>query len=926
MLFSHKDYSMNQVFTIYSIFFLATALVSFFGAILAWQRRAIKGAKELTMLLFAAGVWAFFIIFETSATTETDKIFYSKLAYFGAVSTPVFYLIFVLRFVGKDKYLTLKNKLILFTIPFITLILAFTNENHSLLWSGFSFISPETNLMEYYHGTWFWIGYFGFNYILSLLSTVYLIRFILVQPKTFSSQGWIVLTASVVPWSASVLYLSGLNPVTGLDLVPVSTIISGLLFNYAILYINFLDIIPVARQTLVETLTDGILVLDRQNRIQDINQAAVHFLGIGDRNIIGYPIESAGASTTQLLIAVLDSNTDQNIEIRGSDSTKTYSVGKKEIKNQNDSRLIIIRDITGLILQQKEIHDSNKRYRLLSDRFRLMSDNMSDMLWAKDLEKKFIFINKAVCDKLLLASDTEEPIGKDDMFFANRARQACPENLNWYDFGEQCQNSDDVVIKSGKAERFEEYGNVNGNFLFLDVRKAPIFDETGLMIGVVGSARDVTLQKKTEADIYVRDRLLNAIAKATAMLVQGEDLEKSIDGALETVGKATKVNRVYIFQNQSDPAFSLPLMSQRNEWTDGSVKPEIDNPDLQNVPYEIACPRWYSELSKGKVIVGNVSDFPQIERDALESQGIISMLVTPVFIGNLFWGFIGFDDCQKKRTWTSTEERLLSAAANTIGAAYLQKKNKDELLIAKQKAEESDRLKSAFLATMNHELRTPLNHILGFSELILSGAMPDDNVSFASNINHSGKELLAIVEDVFDLALAEHSNIKMRLQTFRLMDQFMEDKAIFDQIFQTSGKSDLINLVYKPDAQLLSLYLTTDRSKVNQILINLFKNAIKFTNAGTIECGFHSQERGSLTFFIRDTGIGIPKEKQSVIFDFFRQGDDSPTRVYGGIGIGLSIALKVSKILKGQLSVVSEPGKGSIFSLTIPVELTNVVG
>ena len=917
---------MNQVFTIYSILFLATALVSFFGAILAWQRRAIKGAKELAMLLFAAGFWAFWIIFETSATIETNKIFYSKFGYIGAVSTPVFYLIFVFRFVGKDKYLTLKNKIILFLIPLITLVLAFTNEFHHLLWSGFSAISDETNLMEYYHGMWFWIGYFGFNYTLSILSTIYLIRFIMVQTRTFSSQGWIVLTASLIPWSASVLYLSGKSPVTGLDLVPVSTILSGLLFTYAILYINFLDLIPVARQTLVETLTDGILVLDSQNRVQDINQAAVRFLGIRDRNIIGYQIESAGATVTPLLLAVLDSISDQNIEIGGSDSVKTYSVGKKEIKNQQDSRLVLMRDITGLIDQQREIQETNKRYRLLSDRFRLMSDNMSDMLWAKDLDKKFIFINKAVCENLLLAQNTDEPIGRDHLFFAGRARQEYPENPNWYNFGEQCQNSDDIVINSGKAGRFEEFGNVRGNFLFLDVRKAPIFDETGLMIGVVGSARDVTLQKKTEADIYDRDRLLDAIAKATAMLVQGENLEKSIDGALEIVGKATQVNRVYIFQNQSDPDYRLPLMSQRNEWTDGSVLPEIDNPDLQNVPYEIACPRWYSELSKGRVIVGNVCDFPQIERNVLESQGIISILVTPVFIGNIFWGFIGFDDCQKKRTWTSTEERLLSAAANTIGAAYLQKKNKDELVIAKHKAEESDRLKSAFLATMNHELRTPLNHILGFSELILSGAMPDNNISFASNINHSGKELLAIVEDVFDLALAEHSNIKVRLQTFRLMDQFMENKSVFDQIFQTSGKSEQINLIYKPDAQLLSLYLTTDRSKVNQILINLFKNAIKFTNTGMIEYGFHSPHKGLISFFIRDTGIGIPKEKQTVIFDFFRQGDDSPTRVYGGIGIGLSIALKISKILKGQLSVVSEPEKGSIFSLTIPIELTDVVG
>ena len=917
---------MNQVFTTYSILFLATALVSFFGAILAMQRRAVRGAKELAMLLFAAGIWALWIIFETSATSETDKIFYAKLGYMGAVSTPVFYMIFVLRFVGKDKYLTIKNKAILFVMPIVTLMLAFTNEYHHYIWSSFSAISAKTNLMEYYHGIWFWIGYFGYNNTLSFLSTVYLVRFILVQTRTFSSQGWIVLAASLIPWSASVIYLTGINPVPGLDLVPVSTIISGLLFTYAILYINFLDLIPIARQTLVETLTDGILVLDSQDRIQDINSAAVSILGIREPGIIGYPIRSAGASVSQLLLAALDSLPEQNIEINENGSVSTYIVSKKEIKNQYDSRLVLIRDITGLIDQQREIQESNERYRHLSDRFRLMSDNMTDMFWAKDLDKKYIFINKAVAENLLFANDTEEPIGKTHHFFAERERKKHPWNPEWYNFGDKNEDSDQVIFNSGKPQRFEEFGNVNGRFLYLDVRKAPIYDENWKLIGVVGSAHDITLQKKTEADILVRDRLLDAVAKATALLVQGEDLDECIKGALEIVGKATLVNRVYIFQNHLDPAYHLPLMSQCYEWTNGLVTTEIDNPELQDLPYEAAFQRWYEVLNQGKVIVGNVCDFPLGEKLALESQGILSILVAPVIIGNNFWGFVGFDDCFKKRIWTSTEERLLSAAANTFGAAYIQKKNRDELVVAKHKAEESDRLKSAFLATMNHELRTPLNHILGFSELIISGAMPDDNVSFATNINFSGKELLSIVEDVFDLALAEHSNIKLRLQTFRLMDQFMENKSIFDQIFQTSGKSEQINLIYKPDAQLLSLYLTTDRSKVNQILINLFKNAIKFTNKGIIEYGFQSQANGTLSFYIRDTGIGIPKDKQSVIFDFFRQGDDSPTRVYGGIGIGLSIAMKISKILKGHLGVISEPDKGSTFSLTIPIEMTNTGG
>ncbi len=250
------------------------------------------------------------------------------------------------------------------------------------------------------------------------------------------------------------------------------------------------------------------------------------------------------------------------------------------------------------------------------------------------------------------------------------------------------------------------------------------------------------------------------------------------------------------------------------------------------------------------------------------------------------------------------------------------KKNREELIAAKESAEESNRLKSAFLATMNHELRTPLNHILGFSELIMSGVATEDNISFASSIQTSGQSLLSIIEGVFDLALLEQSNIKLRKQTFSLMDNFMENKASFDNILRTSARHEQINLIFKPDSHWLSSYVTADRSKINQVLTNLFKNAVKFTQKGTIEFGYKIEHESSLMFYLKDTGIGIEKEKQSIIFDFFRQGDDSFTRVYGGIGIGLAISQKITQILKGELKVISEPGKGSTFSLTVPVELS----
>jgi signal transduction histidine kinase len=253
------------------------------------------------------------------------------------------------------------------------------------------------------------------------------------------------------------------------------------------------------------------------------------------------------------------------------------------------------------------------------------------------------------------------------------------------------------------------------------------------------------------------------------------------------------------------------------------------------------------------------------------------------------------------------------------------KKTQQELILAKEKAQESDRLKSAFLATVNHELRTPLNHIIGFSELIRLGADPDDIKSFANDIQTSGKNLLAIIEDVFDLALVDESKIKMRKQSFRLMDQFSENKLSFENILQSSGKEDKITLIFKPEDKAEKGYYTADKSKINQVLGHLFKNAIKFTGSGTIEVGFKVHNSNQLIYYIKDTGVGIPEEKLSVIFDLFRQGDDTLTRAYGGLGIGLAISLKIAHLLNGSLTVESEQGKGSTFYFSVPVEVSEKV-
>jgi len=155
-------------------------------------------------------------------------------------------------------------------------------------------------------------------------------------------------------------------------------------------------------------------------------------------------------------------------------------------------------DVTKFRQAENSLRETRDDYRRDHAMFRLMADNMSDLVWAKDTEKRYIFANRATCEVLLKASDTEEPVGKVDMFFAERERNAHPENPEWHTFGEICRDSDDIVMESGKPERFDEYGNIQGQFLFLDVHKAPMFNAEGSMMGVVGSARVVTRERELE--------------------------------------------------------------------------------------------------------------------------------------------------------------------------------------------------------------------------------------------------------------------------------------------------------------------------------------------------------------------------------------------------------------------------------------------
>ena len=150
---------------------------------------------------------------------------------------------------------------------------------------------------------------------------------------------------------------------------------------------------------------------------------------------------------------------------------------------------------------------------------KLLTLNLPDMLWIKDLDGKYIYANKAICDGLLMAKDIEEPIGKDDVFFALREREAHKDKPDWHTFGELCFNSDIVVIENNRAMKFEEYGNVKGKLLYLEVNKAPFYDDKGNIIGTVGSGRDITELKLTQIKLKQQ---YETIKEQSRMVSMGE--------------------------------------------------------------------------------------------------------------------------------------------------------------------------------------------------------------------------------------------------------------------------------------------------------------------------------------------------------------------------------------------------------------------
>jgi PAS domain S-box-containing protein len=241
-----------------------------------------------------------------------------------------------------------------------------------------------------------------------------------------------------------------------------------------------------------------------------------------------------------------------------------------------------------------------------------------------------------------------------------------------------------------------------------------------------------------------------------------------------------------------------------------------------------------------------------------------------------------------------------------------------KLTIAKEKAEEADKLKTAFLANMSHEIRTPMNAIIGFSDLLTDDDLTrNEKLDYSVHIKKAGESLMNLISDIIDIAKIEAGQLQINNAACNLDELLNDLVGTYSEVITKTGKDDLKIRLFK-QVGVNGLVMMTDPFRLRQVLSNLIGNATKFTERGYIEFGYLLKDAETIEFIVRDTGLGIAPSKQKDIFQRFSQVDNSNTRKYGGTGLGLAISKNIVEIMGGNIWLESEPDKGSSFYFTLP--------
>ena len=445
---------------------------------------------------------------------------------------------------------------------------------------------------------------------------------------------------------------------------------------------------------------------------------------------------------------------------------------------------------------------------------------------------------------------------------------------------------------------------------------------------VAGYCRDLSEEKAIMRKIEKRDYLMNTVNRAAGILLQSgiDDFAKDLHRCMGMFAEAVGVDRISIYRNHAlnyQHCYKLVF-----EWFGagsavGMCSVEAFYPENLAVCDREVVPSWESVLTGGDCINSLVLDMPLHERNSFIDQGVLAVFVTPVFIRDKYWGFVSYDNYHEERIFSENEQIIMRSGSLVIANALLQNEMMQNLHTAAEQLEEAlkdaqmaNSAKSDFLAKMSHEMRTPLTAIIGLSELNLEKVGLDwDTYANLEKINNAGVTLMKTVNDILDLSKIEAGMMELVPVDYDVTS--LINDTITQNILRIGEKPISLHLEMGAD---IFANLHGDELRVKQIMNNLLSNAIKYTDVGEVELDVQCVREDDnvwLTIRVSDTGKGILSQDIDKLFDNFAQMDLNLNRRIEGTGLGLPITKKLVDLMKGELTVISEYGKGSIFTAKV---------
>jgi PAS domain S-box-containing protein len=581
--------------------------------VVVWRRRPGAGVIPFMVLMVAVTLWSVGNTLEFLMTDFSANFFFVKFNYIGITIVPAAWLMFVLEYTGRKQWVTRRNVRLLAIEPILVQIFAWTDPYHHLFWTSRGLIkSGGYWISDVTYGPAFWV-HGAYSYILILLGTVFLLQAFFRAPELYRGQMKWLLVGTFAPWIGNMMYLSGLNPLPNIDLTPLAFSITGLTMGWSLYRYRLLDITPIARNVVIESLSDALFVLDAQDRVVDSNPAGVQLLNL---------------------------------------KTSTELIGKK---------------LSQVVPQ----------YEPLLARFRPIEEARTEITLEGD--------------------------------------------------------------STGKRH--------------FDLRISPLRQHGSDVSGRLIMLHEITRRKQTEEQIRAQNEAL------------------------------VRANR--------------------------------------------------------------------------------------------------------------------------------------ELGVAREQAEEANRLKSEFLATISHELRTPLNSVIGYADLLLTGLageLNDKQRDYVQRSLSNGERLLNLINELLDLSKIEAGRLELVPFPFSLTELVTGAKE------RMQALADRKTLEFKTRLDpTLPVMLEGDAKRIEQIIVNLVGNAIKYTEKGYVELRLERLGDAQWSIVVADTGIGIPPHAVEYIFDKFRQVDSTTHRQYQGTGLGLTIVRELTQLMGGTVHIESEVNKGSTFTVKLPL-------